>query len=120
MTLVEQRRLRAGFLSQAIGLLGLQQRCRIQGDRVERIDAPPHAMISARAFAPLGELLTLAERFSTTNTRWILPKGRNAQSELEAVCASWQGEFRLEPSLTDPDARIIVAEGVRRKERIRR
>ena len=38
----------------------------------------------------------------------MLPKGRNAESELEAVRASWQGEFRLEPSLTDADARIIV------------
>jgi 16S rRNA (guanine527-N7)-methyltransferase len=70
-------------------------------------------VISARAFAPLGKLLTLGARFSTTNTRWILPKGRNAESELEAAESSWQGDFRLEPSVTDPEARIIVAEGVR-------
>jgi 16S rRNA (guanine527-N7)-methyltransferase len=72
-------------------------------------------VISARAFAPLGRLFALAERFASPGTRWVLPKGRNAKSELEEVRASWQGDFRLEPSLTDPDAQIIVAEQVRRR-----
>jgi len=51
---------------------------------------------------------------STIKSIWLLPKGRNAQTELEALDPSWQGEFRLEPSVTDPEARIIVAEGVRK------
>src|SRR3546814_4049530 len=71
-------------------------------------------VISARAFAPLDKLLALGERFATPTTRWILPKGRNAKSELEAVESSWQGVFRLERSLTDDDAQIIVAEQIGR------
>jgi 16S rRNA (guanine527-N7)-methyltransferase len=51
---------------------------------------------------------------STAKSVWLLPKGRSAQTELEALDPSWQGDFRLEPSVTDPEARIIVAEGVRR------
>ena len=74
------------------------------------------AVISARAFAPLERLLDLGMRFSTGKSVWLLPKGRNAQSELEAIGSSWQGEFRLERSLTDTDARIIVASGVTRKD----
>jgi 16S rRNA (guanine527-N7)-methyltransferase len=74
-------------------------------------------VISARAFAPLDRLLALGSRFSTDKTVWILPKGRNAKTELEAVESSWQGDFRLEPSLTDADAQIIVAAGVRRSKR---
>ena len=77
-------------------------------------------VISARAFAPLPKLLALGERFSTSGTIWILPKGRNAKSELDAARSSWQGDFRLEPSLTDADAAIIVASGVHRKTRGRR
>ncbi|HEV2867602.1 MAG TPA: 16S rRNA (guanine(527)-N(7))-methyltransferase RsmG, partial [Allosphingosinicella sp.] len=57
---------------------------------------------------------------STTNTIWVLPKGRNAQSELEALDPSWHGDFRLEPSLTDPDARIIVARWVGRRAKRKR
>jgi 16S rRNA (guanine527-N7)-methyltransferase len=51
--------------------------------------------------------------FSTEKTVWILPKGRNAQSELDAVESSWQGAFRIESSLTDAEAGIIVATGVK-------
>lgn len=113
--LVEQRRLRADFLRRAAELMALEGRCEIIASRVERVEARPAEVISARAFAPLSELLSLGSRFSTETTRWVLPKGRNAQSELEAAESSWQGEFRLEPSFTDPDARIIVAERVRRR-----
>ncbi len=113
VTLVEERRLRVEFLRQAAEVLGLGDRTEILGVKVERVEARPFDVFSARAFAPLGKLLTLGARFSTTNTRWILPKGRNAESELEAAESSWQGDFRLEPSVTDPEARIIVAEGVR-------
>jgi len=44
--------------------------------------------------------------------RWVLPKGKSAGEELEAARASWQGRFRLVPSVTDSEAAIIVAEGV--------
>jgi 16S rRNA (guanine527-N7)-methyltransferase len=72
-------------------------------------------VISARAFAPLDRLLALAHRFAGRDTIWLLPKGRSAASELEAVRGSWQGMFRIEPSVTDPEAAIIVATGVQPK-----
>jgi 16S rRNA (guanine527-N7)-methyltransferase len=68
----------------------------------------------------LERLLQLGTALSTAKSVWVLPKGRNAQTELEALDPSWQGDFRLEPSVTDPEARIIVAEGVRRAGRGRR
>ena len=112
VTLVEERRLRADFLARAADSLGL--RVEILASKVERLPPRPFDVISARAFAPLARLLDLGTALSTTKTVWLLPKGRNAQSELEALDSSWQGDFRLEPSVTDPEARIIVAEGVRR------
>jgi 16S rRNA (guanine527-N7)-methyltransferase len=113
MTLVESRRLRADFLRAAASALGLSHSVSVVHARLERVTPSSFDVISARAFAPLDRLLQLAAPFSTEKTRWILPKGRSAQSELDAVRSAWQGDFRLEPSLTDPDARIIVAEGVR-------
>jgi 16S rRNA (guanine527-N7)-methyltransferase len=112
VTLIEERRLRIAFLERAAAVLGVD--VEIVGARVERLSPRPFDVISARAFAPLPRLLDLGTRFSTGNSVWILPKGRNAQSELEAIRPSWQGEFRLEPSLTDDDARIIVAQRVKR------
>jgi 16S rRNA (guanine527-N7)-methyltransferase len=112
VTLVEERRLRVEFLRRAAETLGVT--VEIVAGKAERIVRRPFDVISARAFAPLERLLQLGTALSTTKTLWLLPKGRNAQTELEALDPSWQGVFRLEPSVTDPDARIIVAEGVRR------
>ena len=112
VTLVEERRLRVEFLREAAAQLGLS--VEILGEKVERVNTRPFDVISARAFAPLDRLLDLGTRFSTAKTRWILPKGRNANTELDALESSWQGVFRLEQSLTDADAGIIIAEGVQR------
>lgn len=113
VTLVEERRLRAEFLREAAARLGV--RVEIVASKLERMARRPFDVISARAFAPLPRLLDLGTGFSTTNSIWLLPKGRKAQSELEALDSSWQGDFRLEPSVTDPEARIIVATGVYRR-----
>lgn len=118
VTLVEERRLRADFLRRAGGLLELE--VEIIAAKAERAPRRPFDVISARAFAPLPRTLELGTSFSTVKTLWVLPKGRNAQSELAALDPSWQGEFRLEPSLTDPDAQIIVAERVGRRARRKR
>jgi 16S rRNA (guanine527-N7)-methyltransferase len=117
VTLVEARKLRIEFLMQAREILGLDERVEILCSKVEALEARPFDVISARAFAPLDRLLDLGQRFAAATTRWVLPKGKNAKSELAAAEALWQGVFRLEPSLTDPDAQIIVAEQVRRRER---
>ncbi len=113
VVLVESRRLRAEFLRTAASILEVTDRVEILNAKLESVPARPFDVISARAFAPLPKLLALAERFSTPGTVWILPKGRNAKSELDAARSSWQGDFRLEPSLTDADAGIIVATRVR-------
>jgi 16S rRNA (guanine527-N7)-methyltransferase len=115
VTMIESRKLRVEFLARAARVLGAEERVEIICARVETVPARPFDVISARAFAPLDRLLTLGSRFSTDETRWILPKGRNAKSELEAAESLWQGVFRLEPSITDAEAGIIVAERVRPK-----
>jgi 16S rRNA (guanine527-N7)-methyltransferase len=112
VTLVEERRLRADFLRRTGESLGV--RIEVLAAKAERLPTRPFEVISARAFAPLDRLLQLGTGFSTNKSVWLLPKGRNAQSELEALDRSWQGSFRLEPSLTDAEAQIIVAEGVSR------
>ena len=115
VTMVEERKKRIDFLERAAAVLGVGNRCSIVASKVERMPPRPFDVISARAFAPLERLLTLGEPFTRSETRWVLPKGRNAKSELEAAESSWQGVFRIEPSITDAEAGIIVAEQVRRR-----
>ncbi len=112
MTLIEPRRLRADFLRRAVRELSLDAEvCEMKAERV-----PAHFdNITARAVAELSKLFAITEHLAKRGTRWILPKGRSAQKELEAAQQSWQGEFTLVPSRTGDAAMILLAEGVRRR-----
>jgi 16S rRNA (guanine527-N7)-methyltransferase len=107
VVLVESRARRAEFLNRAIEALGLPK-CRVEGQRLERVTPFPARAISARAFAPLPKLLELSAPFSTRGTVYVLPKGRSAAQELEALKPSIRAMFHVKHSLTDPEAGIIV------------
>jgi 16S rRNA (guanine527-N7)-methyltransferase len=110
--LVEPRRKRVEFLVQAAEALGLTH-VRVVQAEIEKVIAGPCGAVTARAFAPLDALLASTVRLTNASTIWVLPKGRSAEQELAAAQRSWQGVFHVEQSLTDADARIIVARGVR-------
>lgn len=111
--LVEERRGRIGFLNRVVSALGLDH-VTVHGCKVEALRLPPAAVITARAFAPLPKLLTLAHRFARPDTVWLLPKGRSAREEVENVRGAWHGVFHVEQSITDADAAILVARQVRK------
>ncbi|MEO7410000.1 MAG: 16S rRNA (guanine(527)-N(7))-methyltransferase RsmG [Sphingomicrobium sp.] len=115
--LVEPRRLRAEFLQRVVDELELD--ATVIQSKVETLQRPPVDIITARAVASLDRLFAMALHLSHKGTVWTLPKGRTAKLELEEAKKTWQGEFRLEPSRTDPDAHILIASRVRRKSRAR-
>ncbi|PJG48080.1 16S rRNA (guanine(527)-N(7))-methyltransferase RsmG [Sphingobium sp. LB126] len=116
--MVESRRKRIDFLNGVIDELGLAG-ASVFGGRVETVPAAKAAIISARAYAPLPRLLDSAIHLSTEKTIWVLPKGRNAQNELEVATRTWQGTFHVEHSVTDADSAIIVAQAVRSRRKVR-
>jgi 16S rRNA (guanine527-N7)-methyltransferase len=105
VTLVEPRRLRAQFLEQVVATLGL--RATIVCQKVERVEGR-FDVITARALAALPRLLGMARHLSDPETLWVLPKGRNAKSELAEAGRSWQCEASSEASITDPGSEILV------------
>jgi len=108
VVLVESRARRVEFLASCVEELGLAN-CRIEGKRLERVEPFESWVISARAFAPLEKLLRLSAPFSTSATRFLLPKGRSAAHELEGLKPSIRTMFHVKHSLTDPEAGIIVS-----------
>ena len=110
--MVESRRKRIEFLDGVIDELGLK-RAHVFGGRVEAVPPTAAAVISARAYAPLPKLLSSAAHMANEKTLWVLPKGRSAQNELEAVRPSWQGDFHMEASVTDADSAILIARSVK-------
>lgn len=109
--LVESRKRRVEWLIRAAAELGLEN-CRVVGSRLENVESFPAAVITARAFAPLGKLLHLSARFSTRTTAWLLPKGRSAAQELTEQPVLVRTMFHVEQSQTDPEGGILVGQGI--------
>lgn len=110
VTLAEPRRLRADFLHKVAESLGL--RARVLCAKAERVEGK-FDVITARAVAPLTQLLKISAHLSTRKTVWALPKGRSAERELVEARKAWQGSFRVEPSVTDAESFIVVGTEVR-------
>jgi 16S rRNA (guanine527-N7)-methyltransferase len=109
--MVESRKRRAEFLNRVVEETGLGDHATVIESRLETVESFPADVISARAFAPLDRLIALSHRFSTENTIWLLPKGKNAVRELKGLSPKRQKMFHVEHSLTDPNAGILVGKG---------
>jgi len=112
--LIDSRRKRVEFLQSVVKDLGLKNVSVRLGQVQHQNLAQPAAVISARAFAPLPKLFSLARHLGDARTVWLLPKGKNWKSDLDDASMEWQGRFHVEQSITDPDSAIIVASSVRR------
>ncbi|GAA4031434.1 16S rRNA (guanine(527)-N(7))-methyltransferase RsmG [Sphingomonas rosea] len=113
VTMVEPRRLRTAFLERCRDELDLKNVTIVTG-KTDQLSGR-YDVITARAVASIDRLFAISLPLSHPESRWVLPKGRSAAKELEEARRTWQGNFRLEPSVTDPESRILVAEAVRRK-----
>ena len=71
-------------------------------------------VISARALAPMGRLLGWCQPFFGSETVALLPKGRDAETELAAARRIWRFEAELVPSQTQRDGRIVELRGLKR------
>lgn len=110
VTMVEPRRLRADFLHRVNDSLRLG--ATVLCSKAEKVTGH-YDMITGRAVASLPRFLELSHHLSTGKTRWVLPKGRSAASELAEARRTWQGTFHVEQSVTDPQSNIVVGTGVR-------
>jgi 16S rRNA (guanine527-N7)-methyltransferase len=64
-------------------------------------------VVTARALAPLSQLLAWTEPLLTTSAVGLFPKGRGAEGELTEAAKSWRFDADLLPSRTDSEARIV-------------
>ena len=113
MTLNEPRRLRADFLRRAVSELDLTD-VTVAECKAERLEGK-FDVITARAVARLDKLFGMAWHLAHSETKWVLPKGESAKSELDEAKRTWQGSFHLVPSLTHPASAIVLAEHVQRR-----
>lgn len=105
VTCVESDSRKCAFMRTAIRDLGLN--ADVKTERIERLAAQPHDVVSARALAPLERLLELSEPLCGPGTIRLFPKGATAHSELTEARRSWHIQCRSHQSRTAPDAVIL-------------
>ncbi len=112
LTLVESIAKKCRFLEAAAEALGVSGQVTIENCRIEALRPRRFDIITARALAALDRLFDWGLPFSDGATRWLLPKGMRWADELATAQARFRFRHQQVESLTDPAARIIVAEGV--------
>lgn len=112
--LIESDQRKSAFLREAARAMAV--RAKVHNARIESAlsDWPPGAdVVTARALAPLKDLIGLAAPLLKAGTPGIFPKGRESLEELAQAEAVWTLDARLVPSLTDPEARVVVVSAVK-------
>ena len=109
--LVESDRRKAQFLREAARRLDLGN-VRVHAVRIESLDLA-FDVVTARALAPLAELLPLAVPLLAPRARLLLLKGRNADAELAVAAECWTMRIAVECSLADPLGRVLFLDEVR-------
>ena len=94
------------YLRAAAERMGL--RVTIENARME--DLPPRGfdVVTARACAPLPQLLEYAHSFVTPNSVCLFLKGQNVGSELTEAAKYWNMKVSQVPSQTDPSGAIVI------------
>ena len=105
VSLVEADGRKAEFLRTVLRETGIEAHVIVA--RIEDVAAQGATVLSARALAPLSQLLAHAERHLATHGVALFPKGATHAEELRAALAF--RDFRCEkiPSKTDPEAVIF-------------
>ena len=103
--LVESDTRKSVFLRDSARLCGVP--VTVHAARIESLAAPKADVITARALAPVADLLRLTAGFRQPGTIHLFPKGRGAEAELTDAEKTWTLSVGRTPSLTDPDAVIL-------------
>lgn len=113
-TLIESDKRKAAFLKMMIARYGLH--ARVFDARIE--DVPPVRcdVISARALAPLVELLPLIRRHLRQDGVAILPKGRGYDSEVETARKRWHFDLEERESVVDDDSKLLIIRHIEQRD----
>ncbi len=71
-------------------------------------------VVTARACAPMRQLLEFAEPTMRRGARGLFLKGANFEGELAEARSAWRFRSRSWPSLSDSRGRVVAVEGLRR------
>jgi len=114
--LIESIGKKAAFLRDAVRETGVP--ATVHHSRIEDI-APRLAgesdIVTARAVAPLKDLLTMIAPFLEKGAQGLLLKGQDVDAELTEAAKYWTIEYTAAPSQTSPSGRILIVRRLQRR-----
>jgi 16S rRNA (guanine527-N7)-methyltransferase len=114
--LIESIRKKAAFLRDAVRETAVP--ATVHHGRIEDI-APRLAgetdIVTARAVAPLKELLTMINPFLERGAQALLMKGQDVDAELTQAAKYWTIDHTAVPSQTSPTGRILIVRHLERR-----
>lgn len=115
VTLVESNAKKAAFLRTILGSLGAP--ARVENARIEGCAATAEAyeIVTARALAPLPQLLGLAAPWLERGARGLFHKGRDYRREVEESRDEWVYDLLEHRSIVDPESIVLDIRNLRRK-----
>jgi 16S rRNA (guanine527-N7)-methyltransferase len=110
--LIESDQRKAAFLREVSRETGAQ--AQIHVERIEAVTPFRADVVTARALAPLGDLLAYAEPFLAPDSLCLFLKGKSAEGELTAAAQEWKMKVKRHASRSDPSALLLEIQGPRR------
>ena len=107
MTLIEVDARKVAFLGEAGRRMALKKPPRVVIGRIEDAAAANADVVTARALAPLSQLLAWADRHRADTAICLFHKGKGWQSELTEATKDWDITCQPLSSKTDRDAVIL-------------
>jgi len=113
--LIESDGRKAAFLAEARRVT--EAPAAVHRCRIEDYAGPAADVVTARALAPLADLLSLAEAVAGPGARALFPKGRSWAAELTEAQTLWHIEHVHHPSLADAAGAVLEIHAFRRHAR---
>jgi len=113
--LVESNGKKAAFLREAIRQANLP--ATVHAERIEDFAknfSGPIDVVTARALAPLPQLLEFAAPLLKPGVIGLFPKGQDVGAELTEASRYWTIRYELAPSKTDPAGQIVIVRELKR------
>jgi 16S rRNA (guanine527-N7)-methyltransferase len=108
--LVESDNRKVAFLREAVRVSAT--RAHIHATRIDRAKPLIADVVTARALAPLPELLEMSQPFRGSGTRCLFLKGANVETELTDAGKTWKMRVKRFSSISDPSGCILALEDI--------
>ena len=113
--LLDSDQRKCAFLRQVALDCGVLDRVTIHAKRIEQVTGIAADVVTARACAPLDELLALAEPFIGEKGTGVFLKGTQVEEELTQAQRHWTMRLDRRESISDPAGKILIVSHLKRK-----